>query len=576
MNPIKENILEKTEVIYGRENTIKRTLEDFSRVRKKLDCCVDSVGATVNTSTKPVKRAFLDLKKRGIKIRFITEITANNIKYCRELIEIADEVRHLDGIKGNFALTEFSYAGVATLQEAQPLPTQIISTVRAFVEQQQFFFDMLWNKSIPAVQRINEIEYGIEREINETLQNSTDILRLFCRLIESAKKEILWITSNLHNEYASSNIDLLKSMRKIAPSQKHFKLNVLLDPHSNGLRNQNEFLKLLKDCKINYEIRFLEKELQSHVSILIIDHKFMLSSALRSDSTLKKNNYNTSKSIATYTNNEPTVLSYVNIFEALWKQSELYQLIKESNVRLQQFNEAQKEFIDTAAHELRNPILPILNLSISLQEEQYFVKDKQIAEMLEIIVRNAKKLQKLTEELLDIAKIENQLLDLHLEHYNIVEQVNEIVSDFKSQQPIGGKNNRQSSTIHFIVGNHRLKNLILYADKTRIGQVIVNLLSNAVKFIGHKKPKEISIRIDIVNKKDLIVKITNTGNGIDPKVMPKLFKKFGKSSNTGTGLGLFISKGIIEAHNGRIWAKNEVDGLGASFTFSIPLKDPGK
>jgi hypothetical protein len=141
-DPTTNDVEEKTEIIYGEEHAVRRTLEHFVRIREKLDCCVESAGFSIHLTTEPVKNALIDLKKRGIKIRFISEITKDNIRYCKDMMGIA-EVKHLDRIKGNFAVTEFSYGASATIQEARPLSQQIISTVKIFVEQQQYFFDML-------------------------------------------------------------------------------------------------------------------------------------------------------------------------------------------------------------------------------------------------------------------------------------------------------------------------------------------------------------------------------------------------------------------------------------------------
>ena len=113
------------------------------------------------------------------------------------------------------------------------------------------------------------------------------------------------------------------------------------------------------------------------------------------------------------------------------------------------------------------------------------------------------------------------------------------------------------------------KDIIVWGDKGRISQVISNLLSNALKFTTDG-----SIYI-ISEKKDdhAIVSIKDTGTGIDSEVFPRLFSKFASKSFSGTGLGLFIAKSIIEAHGGKIWAKNNTGGNGATFTFSLPISD---
>jgi signal transduction histidine kinase len=112
------------------------------------------------------------------------------------------------------------------------------------------------------------------------------------------------------------------------------------------------------------------------------------------------------------------------------------------------------------------------------------------------------------------------------------------------------------------------------ADRSRISQVISNLLDNAFKFTNEDEMIHIEIKKETVNcQKQAVITIKDTGRGIHKEILPKLFTKFATKSDKGTGLGLFISKSIIEAHGGMIWAQNNDDGKGATFSFSLPLKD---
>ena len=119
---------------------------------------------------------------------------------------------------------------------------------------------------------------------------------------------------------------------------------------------------------------------------------------------------------------------------------------------------------------------------------------------------------------------------------------------------------------------HKKNQSSVNADKVRICEVISNLLGNAIKFTTKEAGRNITIKAE---KKDsqAIVSIKDTGSGIDPEIKPKLFSKFVTNSPGGTGIGLFISKSIVEAHGGRIWAENNADGKGATFTFSLPLTE---
>lgn len=159
------DVEEKTEVIYGTQNIIESTLNLYSLARSTLHNCVDSNGLSMLViPDHPITKAHYDMKERGIKIRFITEITKENIHHCRELMNFA-EVRHLDEIKGNFGILDDTYYRASAKTIASPPPPLLISnSVRAFVEQQQYFFDMLWKKAIPAKQRMKEIEENLKRE----------------------------------------------------------------------------------------------------------------------------------------------------------------------------------------------------------------------------------------------------------------------------------------------------------------------------------------------------------------------------------------------------------------------------
>jgi signal transduction histidine kinase len=271
--------------------------------------------------------------------------------------------------------------------------------------------------------------------------------------------------------------------------------------------------------------------------------------------------------------------------------------LKESNERLALANEQlkiqekmQKEFINVAAHELRTPIQPILGLSEILRSRVTKGTGWQGQDLLDIIIRNAKRLQRLAEDILDVTRIESQSLKLKKERFNLNQSVSQIVEEYRNQiqkagSDLGSENNKMDISLVVVTNKD---DIFVEADKGRLVQVISNLLSNAIKFTrqeekegdkepwGEKPVKTILIMIEKDDqKKEAIVSIRDGGVGIDPEVFPRLFSKFASKSFEGTGLGLFISKSIIEAHGGKIWAENnasEKDGSrGATFRFSLAL-----
>jgi len=259
-------------------------------------------------------------------------------------------------------------------------------------------------------------------------------------------------------------------------------------------------------------------------------------------------------------------VSVVVIFTLLsWNKK-----LASANIQLQEKDKMQIEFINIAAHELRTPLQPILVLSELLIQG---IKDSEQIHLLNIISRNAKKLKKLSDNILDITKIESNTLNLNKEQFSLDELIQNIIKDFE--------NHLNHKQIKFEY-NNLVNNCTLYADKNRISQVLLNLIGNSVKFIDEegtitvtvkKKKGDNSSQINSKTKNNemILVTVKDNGKGIDKEIMPKLFTKFVTKSFQGTGLGLYISKKIMEAHGGSLSAENNLDGKGATFCFSLPL-----
>jgi signal transduction histidine kinase len=304
----------------------------------------------------------------------------------------------------------------------------------------------------------------------------------------------------------------------------------------------------------NIEVRYTEHTSGTMATILVVDRKTSLVMEIRDDS---KTTFDEAIGTSTYSNSKAGVLSYVGIFERLWKQTELYQKLKESE-RL------KDDFVNIAAHELRAPIQPILGLTQIVRSR---IKDNQEQQLLDTVLRNAKRLQRLTQDILDVSRIESKSLDLNKELFSLNEMISNVIADYNRVIK------EHQGTINLKLEFTGPKEFFIEADKSRINQVISNLLSNAIKFT-----KEGTITTAVVpNNNEIIVSVTDTGSGIDSEVLPKLFTKFATTTTkykTGTGLGLFISKNIIEAHGGRIWGKNNLPAdKGATFGFRLPYQN---
>jgi signal transduction histidine kinase len=226
--------------------------------------------------------------------------------------------------------------------------------------------------------------------------------------------------------------------------------------------------------------------------------------------------------------------------------------LQEAVEQLKVHDRMQREFINVAAHELRTPTQAIIGYS-----DLFYLRPESRQEAMNAIARNAERLERLTSGILDVTRIEGHKLDLNKEKFKLSEVISSAVED--------AKRSIDDSNIKFEY--YATRNIVIEADRERISQVISNLLNNAVNFT---KEGTIYISEDIKDGQ-AIVSVKDTGAGIDPEIMSILFTKFTSKSQTGTGLGLFISKSIIEAHGGRIWAENNDDRKGATFTFRLPL-----
>jgi signal transduction histidine kinase len=542
-----------------------------------MNICADYTWPSVAMGVEVFKKGLYELKKRNVKSRFVTDITKDNIKYCKELMQIS-ELRHLDGVKGNFSISEKGYTASATLQEAALLQEVIYSNVRAILDQQEYVFETLWSKAKPAEQKIREIEEGIDLGETEIIQNPKKILELFINMIKSAKSEILLLLPTINAFLREERIGAIELLKKSAAEHD---VNVRIITPSNDdvekiLQNNTVSVAVRKEQQINQKkekgfevqrsnIQFKETAMTT-VTILVVDKRESLVMEKTDDS---KETFIEAIGLSTYSNSEPTVMSYLSIFEGLWRQAKLYEELREANERLQIHDKMQREFINIASHEMKTPTQAILGTSGLLQ---YYPERKD--ELIGIIQRNAKRLQTLIANILDVTRIESQTLKLNKERFNIRDVISSLIEDHKDRT--------KNSNIELINKNNNNNNpIFVEADKDRIIQVLSNLLSNAIKFTDQGK---ISINLFEKNddnneengggRKEVIVSVNDTGSGINSEIFPRLFSKFASKSYQGTGLGLFICKSIIEAHGGRIWAENnnvsEDKSGGATITFSLP------
>ena len=542
-----------TQVLYGVENAVKLFSSVVHSADTVIDICDDGIISQAATSFKIIEERVLET---GAKFRYITEIKKDNIKHCKELMKVG-QLRHLDGIRTNFVVTDTEYTSSAIMQPVHIHPEIVYSNVRSIVEQQQYLFENLWNKAIPAERRISEIEEGIELEKTNIIQDPHNIQRLFLDLVRSARHEVLLILPTINAFLREHRIGVIRLLMHAVIEHN---VNVrILTPTSDVIDYilKNDVISLQegerrKDFDIRSINRSPEETSVSTVTIMVVDKKDSLVFEKTDDT---KENFVDAVGMATHSNSKPTVLSYISIFESLWKQVDLYEQLKAHD-------KMQKEFINIASHEMKTPTQAIIGYADLIHKHPEKRED-----MMQSISRNAVRLQRLTNDILDVTRIDSRTLNLHKEQFDISDLIENIVQDYLGHI----EKENQNVKLFYNFKQDMNDTLPIDADRDRIAQVISNLLSNAIKFTA-KKNGEISVSAER-KEKEVIVSIKDTGEGINPEIIPRLFTKFATRSFSGTGLGLYISKNIVEAHGGKMWAENNPRGEGATFTFTLPLSN---
>jgi signal transduction histidine kinase len=552
-------------------------------------------------------------------------MTADNLEYCKEMLEFS-EIRHLEGMKGNFEVADQKeYVAVATLQKAQPIPQLIFSNVPEIVDQQQFVFNTFWDKGIPSEEKIREIEKGILSPVTTIFSDYKKAESKEFDMIREANKEIQIIYSTagaFHLQEKAGTLELLKEM---SDQKENLKINMLV-PIDSSVKKSLSLALLTNTINNNIQIQDIAPSIDIKIKSLVADRKECLIMEIKN---LEEEKINPAIGFSIYSNSVPTVLSYSSIFEMIYNQSILAQKLKhEGEIKDDFINTAAHELRTptqaiTGYSEMNDELFDfILKNRQKMKDEELSRIIVKLYEHHENISRNASRLNVLTNNLLDVAKFEsNNSKDkgkgniiLHREKVDLVKEIDNLI-----EVEFSNKVREKGIKMNFI-NNNLGENYWVYSDKLRLNQILVNLIDNAVKFTKkddiinimirdsndfdlnlnqtqsdetnhtteEKKSSSRSISDDFILEKEkrsssegerkkiekeeemIYVGISDTGKGISPKILPKLFEKFTTDSEFGTGLGLFITKKLVEAHGGRIWAFNNNDGIGSTFVFSLP------
>jgi two-component system sensor histidine kinase VicK len=593
-----------TQVLYD-DQRVKDTLSRFLSQQNGIDLCSDSrTTAQVLEIYKKASSSSDPSNEKEIRMRFLTDINAENIPFCKELMKLTGEVRHLTGIKTNFAVRSREYIGIATLKEEllqveygqqkkkvddeqqQEQSTQsqshiIYSNIKGIIEQQQHLFNSLWEKAVPAEQRIKELEEDTRSEFFKVITDNKKISRILIDLINSVVNELLLLLPNDKALVRIDKLGIIDSLIKVSQNGAEVKI---ICPLSN--ENSQTQKKIADNAP---DINILHSTNSRHGMYIVDRIKFLRVELVKPEAE----NFLDAIGFAVYSNNERSTELFRWMFELLWNE----RIVNEKSTR---DDKIQDEFINIAAHELRSPAQSIFGYTeLMLTDPEYKQLDKKEG-YLDAIYRNSLRLTNLTTELLDISRIENQTLHLYKQEFKLNDVIFSVIQDIQKQRqgqtlavikdsgarimyssktPNPLKKEEQSIGDDDNDNNNNSDDIFVEADKERITQVLTNLLDNALKFT--KENDAISIVVEVTednqsNTAEVIIRIKDSGVGIDPEILPFLFTKFctkppPASRIRGTGLGLYICKWIVEAHEGRIWGYNNTHDKGATFLFSLPL-----
>jgi len=536
----------------------------FGGMQMSYNYLFDSYKNVVNRYKEKRKSLKQPEKEENEGLRWLTNVDKDSLNLVKLFLDNQIRIRHLKNMPPlSFGVSDKEVAiTIDKMIGGKMSKSFLISTEPLYVNHFNSLFDQLWEDGIDAEVRIRDIEEGIESTNIEIIENPKESLKVAYNIIKSAKDEVLRIYPSINSFRRQVRVGAMHLFREVLEHGVKVRILIPADEQEEIKRVVNEVIPGLP----HLNIRSIDKSLQSQIGIIVVDRRESLIVESRDDT---KDNYYDAAGLAAYSNSKPIALSYASIFENLWMQSQLYEQLKEAHEQLKAHDRMQRDFINIAAHELRTPIQPILGLAESARSK-IKSEDTELMQFLDVISRNAKRLHRLTEDILDVTRIESHSLILKEEPLNLNELIAKTIDDVTRNKELLKYNDRDIKLSN-TQSSDSTKTVIVQADKGRITQVIYNLLSNAIKFTNEGDTISVDIRKD-EKEKFVIITVKDTGQGIDPEIFPRLFSKFATKSFEGTGLGLYISKSIVEAHGGRMWAENNKDGKGATFYFNVPLR----
>jgi two-component system sensor histidine kinase VicK len=562
--PAKQRFMEIEQGLSRIETT---TIDDPQEITKQIKKTVEEArnGYSICSNFNAMQLVFsmpeyyelytrvLDEYKHGQRgtLRWMGNITKNDIEAVTKFIDLGMEIRHSQEL----ALLNFGVSDkrlIATLEAMEGnrmVQNLMVSNDPVYVHHFNLLFDEVWKKSIDAKQRIDEIQgRGGEEAKTYVIQRPDESLSKSAVIIQAAKQEIFILLSTKNAVFRSLKLGGMELYKQAI--QRGTRLRMLLpdDPEIHalvdGIRKQIPQI----------EFGFMEKNMQTGISVLLVDKQELMIWEMKDDT---KDDPMEAVGTATYSNSKSVIPAFYYIYDSLWQKAELGE-------KLKIHDKMQQEFINIAAHEIRTPVQPLLGMAELLEYQLSGEKDKVEVSKddISIIIRNARRLERLTSDILEVTRIESGSMKLNREIFDLNEKVRQIVRDLAQEM------NRHTIKIIAEVSNTPLH---VNADKSKIYEVLSNMIRNAIKFTDDGRIIVKTESIEYQGNYFVRVTVRDTGTGISKEIMPRLFTKFATTSDGGTGIGLFISKNIIEEHGGSISGENNADGRGATFYFTLPL-----
>ena len=548
------NSSQEVQVIKGIEETTSRILEFFSKASKEVNICATSEGPQVSMGIDAYKTAFLGMKKRGVHVRYITELTSENLVFAKELMNYV-ELRHLEGIKSNFSGSETEYvATTVEMKAGQMIPQMLYTRTVSIVEQQKYMFDLLWRNATEARQKIQEIELGEEPEDTRVVNDLDELTRLTFRAIDSCERELRIVLPS--DRALRRNVEMFQHIAT-AQKAKGFRTRVLSQLSRTKSRSGGDSGISGDNSAPQIELDWRVVRRPFEFAILTFDDKRMFIvefsdfAAETREQAIRSTIYSTSKN---------TITGINSFFDGLWSETELAESERKNRRQAQLLQ-------DILAHDISNYIqTSALNAEMLKSEGEgmtYAERNAAIDSILRADERCAR------------------LIDRTRQLGRIISQDKPKLYEIKLKESLA-RSGDAVSRAQESKGRHLDVELSFSDDNAAVladdllDEAFTNIFSNAANYVKSDPtaPKD-RVVVKVSATKELLIpkddsnanpapfwKITFTdfGRGIPDEMKDKLFTRYLEGSS-GSGLGLSIVYAlIVERYSGSVNIRNRVEG----------------